>query len=141
MHSMLAQNTDNNGSVGIPIIVGQSFRLVKSCCSLPFTANSPFGELDYLSTWLIKGHLCVMQADRERITQLLFEHFNVAGLYLGEQGVLSTYTVGKTTGTVIDLGHGKTGQHDCVISMASSCTAALQQVSGQPHAHTNELCL
>jgi len=106
-------------------MVGRSFRLVKSYCSLPFTANSPFGVLGYLSTWLIKGHFCAMQADREHLTQLLFEHFNVAGLYLGEQGVLSTYTVGKTTGTVIDLGHGKTGQHNGVIFMASFCTAAL----------------
>ncbi len=51
-----------------------------------------------------------MQADRERLTQLLFEQFNLAGLYLGEQGVLSLYSVGKTTGTVVDLGHGKTGK-------------------------------
>ena len=49
------------------------------------------------------------QADRERFTQLLFEQFNIAGLYLGEQGVLSLYSAGKITGTVIDLGHGKTG--------------------------------
>ena len=52
----------------------------------------------------------MMQADRERLTQLLFEQFNLAGLYLGEQGVLSLYSAGKTTGTVIDLGHGKTGE-------------------------------
>lgn len=51
-----------------------------------------------------------MQADRERLTQLLFEQFNLGGLYLGEQGVLSLYSTGKTTGTVIDLGHGKTGK-------------------------------
>ncbi len=53
--------------------------------------------------------MCRLQADREQFTQLLFEQFNVAGLYIGEQGVLSLYSVGKTTGTVIDLGHGKTG--------------------------------
>ena len=52
---------------------------------------------------------CPTQADREHFTQLLFEQFNIAGLYLGEQGILSLYSAGKITGTVIDLGHGKTG--------------------------------
>lgn len=66
----------------------------------------------------------MMQADRERLTQLLFEQFNLAGLYLGEQGVLSLYSAGKTTGTVVDLGHGKTGKA-CSQSHAitSKCSA------------------
>lgn len=40
---------------------------------------------------------------------LFFEQFNVAGLFMCEQSILSLYSVGKTTGTVVDLGHGKTG--------------------------------
>ena len=61
------------------------------------------------------------QADREHFTQLLFEQFNIAGLYLGEQGVLSLYSAGKITGTVIDLGHGKTGTSSlCPLNQQSS---------------------
>jgi actin-related protein len=51
----------------------------------------------------------VVQVDRERLTQLAFEQFSVAGLFLAEQSVLSLYSVGKTTGLVVDFGHGKTG--------------------------------
>jgi len=50
-----------------------------------------------------------VQADRERLTQLLFEQFNVAGVFMCEQSILSLYSIGKTSGTVVDLGHGKIG--------------------------------
>lgn len=50
-----------------------------------------------------------MQVDRERLTMLFFEQFDVGGLFMCEQSILSLYSVGKTTGTVVDLGHGKTG--------------------------------
>ena len=63
----------------------------------------------------LRHRLCPTQADREHFTQLLFEQFNLAGLYLGEQGVLSLYSAGKITGTVIDLGHGKTGMSSLCI--------------------------
>lgn len=53
--------------------------------------------------------LCGMQADRERLTQLLFEQFNVAGVFMCEQSILSLYSISKTSGTVVDLGHGKIG--------------------------------
>lgn len=49
------------------------------------------------------------QADRERLAQMLFERFNLNGLFLADQAVLSLYAVGKTTGLVVDLGHGKAG--------------------------------
>lgn len=49
------------------------------------------------------------QADQERLTQLFFEQFNVNALFLCDQAVLSLYALGKTSGTVIDLGHGKVG--------------------------------
>ena len=75
-----------------------------------------------MSAWVsemsVMSSDALLQADRERFTQLLFEQFNVAGLYLGEQGVLSLYSVGKTTGTVIDLGHGKTGDVHLSLCMA-----------------------
>ncbi len=49
------------------------------------------------------------QADQERLTQLFFEQFNVNALFLCDQAVTSLYALGKTSGTVIDLGHGKIG--------------------------------
>ena len=49
------------------------------------------------------------QADQERLTQLFFEQFNVNALFLCDQAVLSLYALGKMSGTVIDLGHGKVG--------------------------------
>lgn len=51
-----------------------------------------------------------IQADREQLTQLMFEEFNMAGFFLCDQPVLSLYAVGKITGAVIDIGHAKTGK-------------------------------
>lgn len=48
------------------------------------------------------------RADREQLTQLAFEEFNMTGFFLCDQPVLSLYAVGKITGTVVDLGHCKT---------------------------------
>ena len=49
------------------------------------------------------------QADRERLTQLLFEQFNVAGLFIADAAVLSMYAVGKLSGLMVDVGAGKVG--------------------------------
>ena len=49
------------------------------------------------------------QADRERLAQLAFEVFNVAGLYFADQAALALYSIGKSTGIVVDIGHEKTG--------------------------------
>ncbi|KAK9820164.1 hypothetical protein WJX72_006966 [[Myrmecia] bisecta] len=57
---------------------------------------------------LIAEPLYTSKADRERLTQLMFEEFNVSGLFLCDQAVLSLYAIGKLTGCVIDFGHGKT---------------------------------
>lgn len=45
---------------------------------------------------------------RERTTQIMFETFNVPALYIQCQPVLTLYTYGKTTGTVIDSGESTT---------------------------------
>ena len=63
----------------------------------------------------------MLQADRERLTQLAFEKFDVAGLFLAEQSILSLYSVGKTTGLVVDFGHGKTGR----CAQSESCKQSL----------------
>lgn len=38
----------------------------------------------------------------------MFEIFNVPGLYMSNQAVLSLYSTGKTTGIIVDSGHGST---------------------------------
>ena len=76
---------------------------------------------------------CPTQADREHFTQLLFEQFNIAGLYLGEQGILSLYSAGKITGTVIDLGHGKTGMSSlCPLNQQSPAQGCVYVQDGRP---------
>ena len=44
------------------------------------------------------------KANREKLTQLMFEKFNVQGLFISVQAILSMYSVGKTTGLLVDSG-------------------------------------
>ena len=46
--------------------------------------------------------------NREKMTQIMFEKFNVHGLYIGIEPVLSLYNIGKHTGIIIDLGENIT---------------------------------
>jgi actin-related protein len=48
------------------------------------------------------------KVNREKMTSLMFETFNVQGLYVSIQAVLSLYSNGRTTGCVIDSGDGVT---------------------------------
>eukprot|EP00073_Rattus_norvegicus_P034263 XP_008758407.1 PREDICTED: actin-like isoform X2 [Rattus norvegicus] len=45
---------------------------------------------------------------RSKMTQILFETFNFPALYLANQGVLSLYASGRTSGTTIESGDGMT---------------------------------
>jgi actin-related protein len=44
------------------------------------------------------------KAKRERMTQIMFETFNVPAMYINIQAVLSLYASGRTTGCVLDSG-------------------------------------
>jgi actin-related protein len=46
------------------------------------------------------------KANRERMTQIMFETFHVPGMYVAIQAVLSLYAAMKTTGVVMDSGDG-----------------------------------
>ena len=49
-----------------------------------------------------------IKENKEKIAEIMFESFNIPGLYLADSTELSLYGTGKFTGMVIDMGDGST---------------------------------
>ena len=49
-----------------------------------------------------------IKENKEKIAEIMFESFNIPGLYIADSALLSAYAAGKFTGMVIDMGDGIT---------------------------------
>lgn len=56
---------------------------------------------------VIAEPLLTPRKDREAVAQIMFEAFNVNGYFIQDSATLSLYAVGRLSGVVLDIGHGK----------------------------------
>ncbi|UZJ55469.1 hypothetical protein CBS101457_004789 [Exobasidium rhododendri] len=76
------------------------------------------------------------KANREKMTQIMFETFNTPAFYVAIQAVLSLYASGRTTGIVLDSGDGvsHTDDADIDLFLAFATTLPIYEGYSLPHA-------
>ena len=72
---------------------------------------------------------------RERMTEMMFETFNVPSFYVGVQSVLALYATGRTTGVIVESGEGVTHTVPIYEGYCSPHTINKSTVAGRDVTH------
>ena len=67
---------------------------------------------------------CTPRSSRERLTQLLFETFNVKGCYMLDSSIACLYAAGKVSGMTVDVGHTGTN----VVQVSTQSTRCFEKL-------------